>query len=1068
MKRSGCKKPYSTLIFCIETVLPLLLLCAKLTALNLTLIDMSWYTPAMVAFSLLLITGVCLLVRLALCRSHVPFLMTVYCILSIVLLIDTVYSGYTNKLPSAIMLQYTGQLEDVSDAILANVTFGRLLYAVDVPLWILYFINIHPRLKKKALNEKPTYPSKKKAPREARLLSPHLSANVLSLVTVICAMVCAGFCLFSDFEGSYFKSEIISYHVLDIASLFKEDSTDTDIPINPFPDMIKPVDKETSPYYAIASGKNVITIQVEALQNFVIGRHYNGQELTPNLNRLISENSLYFDRYYYQIGGGNTADAEFAVNNSLYAPETEAAYSKYPYNDYYSMATLLKDHGYKNATAFHGYMANYWSRDIAYPGQGFDTYLSGDDYYKNPSEKAGLGVSDEEFFKKAAAYLAGQEGPFYAFLITLSSHYPYEIDPSYFSLDMKEEDKGTLYGNYLQSIHYTDYAIGVFLDELKTSGLYESSVITIYGDHYGLPVYKNDCRLSVSELIGKNYTYADHLNVPLIIHTPGSEITETISHVGGHVDLMPTLLHLLGIENKKGVMLGYNILTTEDGTVYEQTHLARGSFIQGDVLYQYPFDGIESKIKAYNIKTGENLDVAPFAETAQKGRDAYALGMYILENDLALRAVYDTTVETDANAPTPDTEAPAPEETDPYRSIASGRNVITVQVEALQNFVIGALYNGQELTPNLNRLIAGDTLYFDHYYYQIGGGNTADAEFAVNNSLYAPEAEAAYSKYPNNTYYSMATLLKDHGYKSATAFHGYTASFWNRNVAYPGQGFDAYLSGDDFYANPTEATGMGVTDAEFFRKAVDYLSEKEGPFYAFLITLTSHYPFQIGAQYQTLKLETADIGTLYGNYLQSIHYADYAIGELITALKDAGLYESSVITIYGDHFGLPVYQNDVRASVTKFIGKSYTYVEHFNVPLIIHTPGSALNETVSNVGGHIDVMPTLLHLLGIDNEKGIMLGYNILETEDGAVYQQTHLGRGSFINKDVLYECPIDGIEAKIKVFDAVTGERVDRAPYEEIRKASLYAYELGNYILQNDLALREAYNAAAQNGQGN
>ena len=68
----------------------------------------------------------------------------------------------------------------------------------------------------------------------------------------------------------------------------------------------------------------------------------------------------------------------------------------------------------------------------------------------------------------------------------------------------------------------------------------------------------------------------------------------------------------------------------------------------------------------------------------------------------------------------------------------------------------------------------------------------------------------------------------------------------------------------------------------------------------------------------------------------------------------------------------------------------------------------------------------------------------------------------------MLYECPFDGIEAKIKVFDAVTGERVDRAPYEEIRKASLYAYELGNYILQNDLALREAYNAAAQNGQGN
>ncbi len=641
MKLSISKKPYSSLLFFIETALPLLLLTVKFSALNLTLMDMAWYTPAMVAFSLLLVTGVCLLIRFGLCRSHVPFLMTFYSVIGIVLLIDTVYSGYTNKLPSVIMLQYTGQLEDVSAAILENVTFGRLLYALDIPLWIAYFIGVHPRLQKKARAEQPLCDNGKKAPRSARLLYPRLSAIGLSSVAAISALLCIGYCIFSDFSPSYFKGEIISYHVLDIAALLQGDN-DTYQPENPYtPDDSIQTGTQTSPYYGIAGGKNVITVQVEALQNFVIGATYNGQEITPNLNRLIAENSLYFDRYYYQIGGGNTADAEFAVNNSLYAPEAEAAYSKYPNNNYYSMATLLKDNGYKSATAFHGYLASYWSRDIAYPNQGFDAYLSGDDFYKDPAEKAGLGVSDEEFFTKAVSYLSEQEGPFYAFLVTLSSHYPYDINSSFFTLDMKEEDKGTLYGNYLQSIHYTDYAIGVFLEELKAAGLYENSVITIYGDHYGLPVYKDDCRKSVTDLIGKNYTYAEHLNVPLIIHTPNSSLTETVSHVGGHIDLMPTLLHLLGIENKKGVMLGYNILTTEDGAVYEQTHLARGSFIMGDVLYQYPFDGIESKIKAYNIKTGETLDIAPFAEIAKKGKDAYALGMHILKNDLALRAAYD-------------------------------------------------------------------------------------------------------------------------------------------------------------------------------------------------------------------------------------------------------------------------------------------------------------------------------------------------------------------------------------------------------------------------------------------
>ena len=104
--------------------------------------------------------------------------------------------------------------------------------------------------------------------------------------------------------------------------------------------------------------------------------------------------------------------------------------------------------------------------------------------------------------------------------------------------------------------------------------------------------------------------------------------------------------------------------------------------------------------------------------------------------------------------------------------MAEGRNVFIIQVEALQNFVIGTSYEGQEIMPNLNAMIANDTIYFNNYSYQIGGGNTSDAEFAVNNSLFAPESEAAYVKYENNDFYGLPFLLKNSGYTGAHAFHG--------------------------------------------------------------------------------------------------------------------------------------------------------------------------------------------------------------------------------------------------------------------------------------------------------
>ncbi len=158
-----------------------------------------------------------------------------------------------------------------------------------------------------------------------------------------------------------------------------------------------------------------------------------------------------------------------------------------------------------------------------------------------------------------------------------------------------------------------------------------------------------------------------------------------------------------------------------------------------------------------------------------------------------------------------------------YTGIGKGKNLIVIQVEALQNFVINLHYDGQEITPNLNRLIQEQgTLYFDKYFQLIGRGNTADAEFVSNNSLYPSMDEPTYSQYEGNTFYGLPWVLRDNGY-TAWVFHGYEKEFWNRERAYPNQGFQRFISEEDF--DLVETIGFGISDEEFYKQSINYLKE---------------------------------------------------------------------------------------------------------------------------------------------------------------------------------------------------------------------------------------------------
>ncbi len=359
------------------------------------------------------------------------------------------------------------------------------------------------------------------------------------------------------------------------------------------------------------------------------------------------------------------------------------------------------------------------------------------------------------------------------------------------------------------------------------------------------------------------------------------------------------------------------------------------------------------------------------------------------------------------------------------KGLARGKNLILIQTESLNDFVIGAKYRGEEITPNLNKLLKTDTFYFDQFYSTTGVGNTADAEFSVLNGLYGNDVRECYRKYVDNTFNGLPWMLREEGYE-AMAFHGYIKTFWNRCEAYKNQGFSHFYSEEEL--EMTQKSGFGLTDKELFRQSVDILSKKKQPFFAFMITLTNHIPYDLDPSLASLSLAPEDINTTFGRYLQTVRYTDEAFGDLIDYLKEKDLYEDTMIVIYGDHQGMNIETPAVRLSMTRFLGRDYNYDEMLKVPLIIHIPGMEKSKTLHTVGGEVDIMPTIANLMDLDPGHPYVFGHDLLNAREGFLAQVSYVGKGSYISgqEKCIFNIGKDGSVEKGSRISIYDGSRME------------------------------------------
>ena len=160
--------------------------------------------------------------------------------------------------------------------------------------------------------------------------------------------------------------------------------------------------------------------------------------------------------------------------------------------------------------------------------------------------------------------------------------------------------------------------------------------------------------------------------------------------------------------------------------------------------------------------------------------------------------------------------------------------------------------------------------------------------------------------------------------------------------------------------------------------------------------MTSHKPFRIPDKSQELVLDPEGTN-LFGDYLPSIRYADHALGEFLQALRDADLYSNSIILIYGDHHGIGTENRDALQSMERLLGQSYVAETMLSVPLIVHIPGIGEQYDIRTTGGHLDLLPTLLNVLGIENTY-LTLGRDLLHIDSRFAVFQAYVEPKSFVD----------------------------------------------------------------------
>ena len=546
-------------------------------------------------------------------KKRYTYLLIASIFFTAICMINSIYYTFYTSFASASMLSLTQFIAPVSDAVVENVLqLKDLLYLIP----FAFFIFTYHRLLKKGKFKRYT-----KTERKTNWLHTFIAGVVILVVftVTLSGLEIGRFVKQWNREYIVMRFGIYLYQGNDvvkslqpkISAMFGYDNAKKE-----FDEYFK--DKSdtrdyTNEYTGILEGKNVIVIHAESFQDVALNRTFNGQEVTPNMNKLIKE-GLFFSNFYSQVSVGTSSDTELTFNTSLMPTQNGTAFVSYFDRTYNGTPKFMKEKGYYTFS-MHANNADFWNRRAMHESLGYDKFYSKETYKTEGEEMIGLGLSDKSFFKQSVEKLKKikqDHDKFYGIAISLSNHTPFSDVTKYgeFKVTMNEEVtnedgttttvehpylEGTKLGNYFKSVHYADAALGEFFQELDEAGLLDNTVVMLYGDH--------DARLPKADYVKmlnydmttdsvkskdnptyqefNSYHYELNRKVPLLIWTKDDTIkAKEVTDIMGMYDVQPTISNMLGFYNKYS--LGHDIFEIKDNNIVV---FPNGNWLTNKVYY---------------------------------------------------------------------------------------------------------------------------------------------------------------------------------------------------------------------------------------------------------------------------------------------------------------------------------------------------------------------------------------------------------------------------------------------------------------------------------------------------
>ncbi|MBE6052098.1 MAG: LTA synthase family protein [Clostridium sp.] len=492
-------------------------------------------------------------------KGRVIYLFIIDIFLTALILLDVMYFRGFLTVPSVMILTQTANLDNLGGSIMSMLSGYDFLFFLDLIILAIYVFITRDTYKKEGKRAIKTF-----------------------IVTIILSIVYIGYIpfnlhvldnkdvsdayLFDDYDPTntckYFSS--VGYHIFDIHDVYVNSKPYT-VTEQENEDIVsyykwKNENLPNNEYAGMSKGKNLLVIQVESLESFVLGKEVNGQKITPNLDRILGQ-SYYFPNIYEQVNEGTSSDCDLMINTSMLPLRRGGTFFRYPNTDYNSLPKILKTEGYESIS-IHPDKGSFWNYANALKGGiGFENFI---DYFSfDVSEQIGMGISDKSYFTQVAPKLKELSTPFFAHTITLTNHGPFDLPVELRKLSLDNELNNSELGGYFESVHYTDAQIGYFLETLDKEGLLDNTTVIITGDHTGVHKYYNS---SIQALSNKEDWYLDdgEPRVPFIIYDKNITEGKTFETIGGQIDIMPTMLYMLGVNSSKyeNTALGRNLLNT--------------------------------------------------------------------------------------------------------------------------------------------------------------------------------------------------------------------------------------------------------------------------------------------------------------------------------------------------------------------------------------------------------------------------------------------------------------------------------------------------------------------------